>query len=176
MASYPNNYGLFKDSHYYNVNGVAVAVKGHLDLLHSTGDEAFAKKYRLPFTLLSDEGNKIRKEWGVPSDLVGALPDIGARIGEISNYLVTLCIAAYLHNALRSQHSASDFESPISLMWLITLFYTHELPWEEEPLVFDSSNNPHIPLNESNCMSKDLMKCAVEWGKKLCKIECLHEV
>ncbi|KAF9616107.1 hypothetical protein IFM89_028573 [Coptis chinensis] len=36
--------------------------------------KAFAKKYRLPYTLLSDEGDKIRKEWGVPSDLFGALP------------------------------------------------------------------------------------------------------
>lgn len=36
--------------------------------------KAFAKKYRLPFTLLSDEGNKVRKEWGVPSDLFGTLP------------------------------------------------------------------------------------------------------
>ncbi|KAK1302575.1 hypothetical protein QJS10_CPB12g01831 [Acorus calamus] len=34
----------------------------------------FAKKYRLPFTLLSDEGNKVRKQWGVPSDLFGTLP------------------------------------------------------------------------------------------------------
>ncbi|XP_044463352.1 peroxiredoxin Q, chloroplastic-like isoform X1 [Mangifera indica] len=34
----------------------------------------FAKKYRLPFTLLSDEGNKVRKDWGVPADLFGALP------------------------------------------------------------------------------------------------------
>ncbi|XP_026431322.1 peroxiredoxin Q, chloroplastic-like [Papaver somniferum] len=36
--------------------------------------KAFAKKFRLPYTLLSDEGNKIRKEWGVPSDLFGTLP------------------------------------------------------------------------------------------------------
>ncbi|KAL0374616.1 UNVERIFIED_CONTAM: Peroxiredoxin Q, chloroplastic [Sesamum radiatum] len=36
--------------------------------------KAFAQKYNLPFTLLSDEGNKVRKEWGVPSDLFGALP------------------------------------------------------------------------------------------------------
>ncbi|MFS7991164.1 putative thioredoxin-dependent peroxiredoxin [Helianthus anomalus] len=36
--------------------------------------KAFAKKYRLPFTLLSDEGNKVRKDWGVPSDLFGTLP------------------------------------------------------------------------------------------------------
>ncbi|KAI3995376.1 hypothetical protein MKX01_040492 [Papaver californicum] len=36
--------------------------------------KAFAKKFRLPYTLLSDEGNKVRKEWGVPSDLFGTLP------------------------------------------------------------------------------------------------------
>ncbi|KAJ8767268.1 hypothetical protein K2173_017312 [Erythroxylum novogranatense] len=38
------------------------------------GKPAFANKYRLPFTLLSDDGNKVRKDWGVPSDLFGALP------------------------------------------------------------------------------------------------------
>jgi peroxiredoxin Q/BCP len=36
--------------------------------------KAFAKKYRFPFTLLSDEGNKLRKEWGVPGDFFGSLP------------------------------------------------------------------------------------------------------
>lgn len=40
----------------------------------ASSHKAFAKKYKLPFTLLSDEGNKVRKEWGVPSDLFGALP------------------------------------------------------------------------------------------------------
>ncbi|KAG9156315.1 hypothetical protein Leryth_009195, partial [Lithospermum erythrorhizon] len=40
----------------------------------TSSHKAFAKKYKLPFTLLSDEGNKVRKEWGVPSDLFGALP------------------------------------------------------------------------------------------------------
>ncbi|PSS02055.1 Peroxiredoxin Q like [Actinidia chinensis var. chinensis] len=40
----------------------------------ASSHKAFAKKYRLPFTLLSDEGNKVRKEWGVPSDLFGTLP------------------------------------------------------------------------------------------------------
>ncbi|VFQ92507.1 unnamed protein product [Cuscuta campestris] len=40
----------------------------------TTSHKNFAKKYRLPFTLLSDEGEKVRKEWGVPADLFGALP------------------------------------------------------------------------------------------------------
>ncbi len=34
----------------------------------------FAKKYRLPFTVLSDKGGKIRKLYGVKSDLLGLLP------------------------------------------------------------------------------------------------------
>jgi peroxiredoxin Q/BCP len=34
----------------------------------------FAEKYRLSFTLLSDEGNKIRKQFGVPTNFLGLLP------------------------------------------------------------------------------------------------------
>ncbi|MHC1774965.1 MAG: peroxiredoxin [Lentimicrobium sp.] len=34
----------------------------------------FAEKHRLSFTLLSDEGNKIRKQFGVPTNLLGLLP------------------------------------------------------------------------------------------------------
>ncbi|KAH7679972.1 Peroxiredoxin protein [Dioscorea alata] len=53
--------------------------KAGAEVIGISGDDtashkAFAKKYRLPFTLLSDEGSKVRKEWGVPSDLFGTLP------------------------------------------------------------------------------------------------------
>ncbi|KAG0469168.1 hypothetical protein HPP92_018496 [Vanilla planifolia] len=53
--------------------------KAGAEVVGISGDDpsshkAFAKKYRLPFTLLSDDGNKVRKEWGVPSDLFGTLP------------------------------------------------------------------------------------------------------
>ena len=34
----------------------------------------FAEKYRLSFTLLSDEGDKLRKQFGVPTNLLGMLP------------------------------------------------------------------------------------------------------
>ena len=34
----------------------------------------FAGKHRLSFTLLSDEGNKIRKQFRVPTNLMGLLP------------------------------------------------------------------------------------------------------
>jgi len=36
--------------------------------------DAFAKRYRLPFILLSDGDKKIRKLFGVPSGLLGILP------------------------------------------------------------------------------------------------------
>lgn len=36
--------------------------------------EKFANKHRLPFTLLSDVKGKIRKQFGVPSSLLGLLP------------------------------------------------------------------------------------------------------
>ncbi|GKV17983.1 hypothetical protein SLEP1_g28422 [Rubroshorea leprosula] len=53
--------------------------KAGAEVVGISGDDpsshkAFAKKYRLPFTLLSDDGNKVRKEWGVPGDFFGALP------------------------------------------------------------------------------------------------------
>ncbi|KAL0912582.1 hypothetical protein M5K25_018564 [Dendrobium thyrsiflorum] len=53
--------------------------KAGAEVVGISGDDpsshkAFASKYRLPFTLLSDEGNKVRKQWGVPSDLFGTLP------------------------------------------------------------------------------------------------------
>ncbi|MED6189680.1 hypothetical protein PIB30_098417 [Stylosanthes scabra] len=53
--------------------------KAGAEVVGISGDDpsshkAFAKKYRLPFTLLSDEGNRVRKEWGVPGDFFGALP------------------------------------------------------------------------------------------------------
>eukprot|EP00897_Mesotaenium_endlicherianum_P000973 jgi/Mesen1/10877/ME000093S10387 len=34
---------------------------------------AFAKKHNLPYTLLSDEGGAVRKEWGIKGDFFGAL-------------------------------------------------------------------------------------------------------
>ena len=34
----------------------------------------FAEKHRLSFTLLSDEGDKLRKQFGVPTNMLGLLP------------------------------------------------------------------------------------------------------
>ena len=39
-----------------------------------TSHKKFAEKHRLPFTLLSDKDNKLRKQFGVPRSLFGTLP------------------------------------------------------------------------------------------------------
>ncbi|KAE8710451.1 Peroxiredoxin Q [Hibiscus syriacus] len=45
------------------------------DSYDPSSHKAFAKRYRLPFTLLSDEGNKVREAWGVPpADMFGTVP------------------------------------------------------------------------------------------------------
>lgn len=36
--------------------------------------QKFSKKYELPFILLSDEGKKLRRLFGVPNDLFGLIP------------------------------------------------------------------------------------------------------
>ncbi|KAK7265479.1 hypothetical protein RJT34_33099 [Clitoria ternatea] len=62
----------FRDSYekFKKAGAVVIGISGDDPSSH----KAFASKYRLPFTLLSDEGNKVRKEWGVPGDFFGALP------------------------------------------------------------------------------------------------------
>ncbi|XVE53929.1 hypothetical protein DITRI_Ditri03aG0041700 [Diplodiscus trichospermus] len=62
----------FRDSYekFKKAGAEVVGISGDDPSSHKT----FVKRYRLPFTLLSDEGNKVRKEWGVAADLFGALP------------------------------------------------------------------------------------------------------
>jgi len=51
-------------------DAVVIGISGQSVKSH----KEFAEKHRLSFTLLSDEGNKIRKLFGVPTDLFGLLP------------------------------------------------------------------------------------------------------
>ncbi|GAU16814.1 hypothetical protein TSUD_200570 [Trifolium subterraneum] len=62
----------FRDSYekFKKAGAQVVGISGDSPASH----KAFAQKYRLPFTLLSDEGNKVRKDWGVPGDFFGSLP------------------------------------------------------------------------------------------------------
>jgi thioredoxin-dependent peroxiredoxin len=51
-------------------DAVIIGISGQSVASH----KEFAQRYSLNFTLLSDEGNKIRKKFGVPSDMLGLLP------------------------------------------------------------------------------------------------------
>ena len=64
-CSFRDQFEVFKEADAVIIGISGQSVKSHKE---------FAEKNRLSFTLLSDEGNKIRKKFGVPSDLLGLLP------------------------------------------------------------------------------------------------------
>jgi peroxiredoxin Q/BCP len=64
-CSFRDQFEVFKEA-----DAVIIGISGQSVESH----KEFAEKHRLSFTLLSDEGNKIRKQFGVPSDLFGLLP------------------------------------------------------------------------------------------------------
>ena len=64
-CSFRDQFEAFKDA-----DAVIIGISGQSVESH----KEFAEKHRLSFTLLSDDGNKIRKLFGVPSDLLGLLP------------------------------------------------------------------------------------------------------
>ena len=51
-------------------DAVIIGISGQSVASH----KKFAEKYRLSFTLLSDEGDKVRKMFGVPVNFLGMLP------------------------------------------------------------------------------------------------------
>jgi len=51
-------------------NAAVIGISGQSVESH----KKFAEKHRLTYTLLSDEGNKIRKKFGVPTNFFGLLP------------------------------------------------------------------------------------------------------
>lgn len=63
-CSFRDSYEAFKDA-----GAEVVGISSQSAASH----EAFAAKHRLPFTLLADEGGKVRRQYGVPSTL-GLLP------------------------------------------------------------------------------------------------------
>ncbi len=64
-CSFRDQFEVFKneDAVIFGISGQSV--ESHLE---------FAKKYRLNFTLLSDEDNAVRKSFGVPTSFFGLLP------------------------------------------------------------------------------------------------------
>jgi len=64
-CSFQDQFEIFKEA-----NAEIIGISGQSVASH----KEFAIKNRLTFTLLSDEGNKIRKLFGVPTNLFGLLP------------------------------------------------------------------------------------------------------
>ena len=64
-CSFRDQFEVFKEA-----DAVIIGISGQSVESH----KQFAEKHRLSFTLLSDEGNKIRKQFGVPTNLLGLLP------------------------------------------------------------------------------------------------------
>lgn len=64
-CSFRDQFEVFSDADALVIGISAQSVESH---------RAFAKKHRLNFTLLSDTGNKVRKQFGVKADLFGLLP------------------------------------------------------------------------------------------------------
>jgi len=64
-CSFQDQFEVFREA-----DAVIIGISGQSVESH----KEFALKHRLTFTLLSDEGNKIRKQFGVPTNLFGLLP------------------------------------------------------------------------------------------------------
>ena len=64
-CSFRDQFEVFTEADAVIIGISAQSVKSHKE---------FAEKHRLPFTLLSDEGNKIRNLFGVPTNFLGLLP------------------------------------------------------------------------------------------------------
>jgi peroxiredoxin Q/BCP len=64
-CSFRDQFDVFKEADAVIIGISGQSVKSHKE---------FAEKHRLSFTLLSDEGNKIREQFGVPTNFLGLLP------------------------------------------------------------------------------------------------------
>jgi len=64
-CSFRDQFEVFKEA-----DAVIIGISGQSVESH----KEFAEKHRLTFTLLSDEENKVRKQFGVPTNLLGLLP------------------------------------------------------------------------------------------------------
>jgi thioredoxin-dependent peroxiredoxin len=64
-CSFRDQFEVFKDA-----DALVIGISGQSVESH----KKFAEKYRLSYTLLSDEGNKIRELFGVPANFLGLIP------------------------------------------------------------------------------------------------------
>jgi peroxiredoxin Q/BCP len=78
-CSFRDSFEVFKEA-----DAVIIGISGQSVESH----KKFAEKYRLTFTLLSDEGDKVRKMFGVPVNFLGLLPGRVTYIADKSGKVV----------------------------------------------------------------------------------------
>lgn len=78
-CSFQDQFEVFKQA-----DAVVIGISGQSVESH----KEFALKHRLTFTLLSDEGNKIRKQFGVPTNLLGLIPGRVTYVGDKSGKVI----------------------------------------------------------------------------------------
>lgn len=83
-CSFRDQFDVFNQADAQVIGISAQSVESHLN---------FAKKHRLNYTLLSDEGNKVRKLFGVPTNLLGLLP------GRVTYIIDKTGTVVYLFNS-----------------------------------------------------------------------------
>ena len=76
-------------------------------------DQKFAKRYRLPFTLLADVSNKVRRKFGVKSSLFGILPGretfVFNKEGILKFKFNSMGAEAHIQKSLRYLKQHSEF-------------------------------------------------------------------
>jgi peroxiredoxin Q/BCP len=78
-CSFRDQFEVFKEADAVIIGISGQSVKSHKE---------FAEKHRLRFTLLSDEGNKIREQFGVPTNFLGLLPGRVTYIADKSGKVI----------------------------------------------------------------------------------------
>jgi peroxiredoxin Q/BCP len=64
-CTFRDSYEVFKE---YNAEVIGISADDQ------SSHKSFVENHKLPFILLSDENNEVRKLFGVPSDLLGLIP------------------------------------------------------------------------------------------------------
>lgn len=94
----------FRDSYeaFSDLGAEVIGISGDSSASH----EKFARRYQLPFILLADKGNKIRKLFGVPANLLGLLP------GRVTYVVDDNGIVRFVFNSMNAtQHMPKALEA-----------------------------------------------------------------
>lgn len=103
-CSFRDAYEDFKD-----LGAEVIGISADSDASH----QKFAKRYRLPFTLLSDVSNKVRRKFGVKSSLFGILPGretfVFNKEGILKFKFNSMGAEAHIQKSLRYLKQHSEF-------------------------------------------------------------------